>query len=694
MLTPRRHALAALIALLLIAAAGTSGARAEIIEIVPGVTPPPVSLPEAERQRMRALMDRPNIAVISELGPDNGTLVVAIVGKTEPPSVALRFLDVNTGALRPFPDLGLQLSDLPFLEAVRPMVWQSADVLRYVDPGEDQFTIVTLNLSSGASARTAVELPGALVSVAPDLAHVVVRVPDAPVEPGEPLFVEESRLTLVSLADLASVPLGRLPAFWTVQSSHWSADATRVALAVTPDLSEVEARSPHSPSLASEWVRDALGLIPPEQSPFLHGNEVRLYDVTRPEPLRLTLRAADGNGDLFAAVALSPDGRRLVTRMARPARLAGRPYPTYANPDLSYYRVFDAEGEALATIDAPELAAPTFRLTMRFLGHDRLVLTAPLGTDIAAFVSDLSAASPRRLPIPDGAVRPDSLRASGDGRTLFFAFSSVLQPLELFRMSVDGGLPPERITEINAAAAAANRVRVDQVRFGVSTGERAGFLVQPADAPFPPRDAPIVFWQEGGPGFSIPNQFAAEVERPFNLLPNFGIAVLVVPLAGREGLGPDVYRLLAEGRNFGRVDMQEAKEIANQLVERGWARRDQLGISGCSYGGFFASQTPALYPDTFAAANAPCALHDVLTGWHIGWAPAISYLTGATPLDDLQRFLEASPLYNADRIRTPMLLFHGTVDFLPIDITRTFHDVLARNGVEVTLLTFEGSRTG
>ncbi len=104
---------------------------------------------------------------------------------------------------------------------------------------------------------------------------------------------------------------------------------------------------------------------------------------------------------------------------------------------------------------------------------------------------------------------------------------------------------------------------------------------------------------------------ATAVESPFNLLPNFGLAVLIVPLAGREGYGPAFYNRLAEGENFWHVDLAEGAEIVEQVVARGYATREQIGVTDCSYGGYYASQLVALYPHLLAAANPQCALQDL-----------------------------------------------------------------------------------
>jgi dipeptidyl aminopeptidase/acylaminoacyl peptidase len=177
---------------------------------------------------------------------------------------------------------------------------------------------------------------------------------------------------------------------------------------------------------------------------------------------------------------------------------------------------------------------------------------------------------------------------------------------------------------------------------------------------------------------------------PLNLLPNFGLAVLVVPLSGREGFGPDRYRALAGDQTFGQIDVQEGAEIIEQMVQRGWTTANQVGVTGCSYGGYYAAQLTVQFPQWVAAANPQCSLLDTLTEWQLGYASLLSYLMGQTPMEAPAAYLQASPLYNAQAIRTPTLLFHGAEDFLQIDVARNFHDVIELADIPVMLYEFEG----
>jgi len=297
------------------------------------------------------------------------------------------------------------------------------------------------------------------------------------------------------------------------------------------------------------------------------------------------------------------------------------------------------------------------------------------------------------LAMPDGSIQAAVTLRSGDLVFLQHAFD---QPPEVYRMPESGG-EPIAVTSLNAGTAAASADRADRVAFTLDDGtERTGYLVQPEGVAFPPRDIPIVVWQEGGPGGPMVNAWSTVVEAPASLLPNLGQAVLVVPLSGRTGHGAAFHNALYAGDNFGQKDIDEMAEIVAQMIARDWTNPGQVGITGCSYGGYFATQSIVRHPALYAAANPQCSLLDLLDGWNDDIMPLFAWMTGRIPFDAPAEYLADSPVYGADRIRTPLLIFHNPDDSLPIGSAWAIHDQVAANGIPVELISFpdEGHGTG
>lgn len=637
-------------------------------------------LSEGEQATLDTLQSVRLPLVLSEVSPDRSTLVVATLDRLSQTDWRVQFLDLNTGEL-----IDSVVLEYEVFSPILPIQWVDNRTIRFVQ--EELFgpwDLVSLNRDTGIVSHTTVypteQESGEILGAAPDFSHFALRVYEA----------EEDVIYLVSMRSLDRIEVARLPPDLEIQSPSWSADGNRVAF-VTSSVEERELfeRTPFSPNLSDPVNQDALGRMPPTDNLFLQQNEVKVYDLTASEPLLLQLQAENEPAHMLAEAKLNPTGDRLLVKYLEPSQLTGREFPTYLYPQRSYYQVLDLTGNLVATITDPALAGP-LENTGDFIDRDTVLFSSAVETNRHFYTYDVDTASLEPLPLPPGSVDPESWEVSRDGRTLFFTFSSITQPPELFSMPLDGSAAPVQITQLNAEVAAANNVQVNPVSFNTQNGPREGFLVQPAGTSFPPTEVPMVFWQQGGPGFSMVNEFAVEVEMPFNLLPNFGISVLSVPLAGREGFGTELYRLQAEDNNFGQVDIIEGVEIASQVVGERWARRDQLGVSGCSYGGYFAAQAIAQYPNVFAAANPQCSLLDAFTEWQLGYSSLLSYLTGLTPMEAPEYYRQISPLYSAGNITAATMLFHGSADFLQVDMARNFHDVIDNNGHPATLYEFQG----
>ena len=131
------------------------------------------------------------------------------------------------------------------------------------------------------------------------------------------------------------------------------------------------------------------------------------------------------------------------------------------------------------------------------------------------------------------------------------------------------------------------------------------------------------------------------------------------------------------------------------MMQRGWTSRGRVGLTGCSYGGYFTVQNITRHPGVYAAANPQCAFYDMKWFWHEGATVDAAYMEGRTPTDDpTDEYTKDSPIYNASRVRTPTLIFHATEDYLPVAHAIDFHNKVEATGTPVELLTFKGEVHG
>jgi dipeptidyl aminopeptidase/acylaminoacyl peptidase len=440
----------------------------------------------------------------------------------------------------------------------------------------------------------------------------------------------------------------------------------------------------------SDSVQDGLGRLRPAENPFFTSNALDLFSLRGRKVRHVELRPSLADGLYFIDTVWNRDARKFMVQMGHPGTPKGRRYPTYIFGNASTLRFYSAEGKLLDTLARPEVESP-FDLLF-FLSNDEAVVYVPFELSFGFYSYNLRSRELRRLATPPGTIY--QARSTHQSREMVYNFSSFQQPYEMYRIR-SRARAPKRLTNINAAVAATNQTRADLVRFHLEDGVvRKGFLLQPKSARFPPRNVPLIVWQQGGPTATMTQEWAGFVEEPFNLLPNFGFALLVVPLPGRMGFGPRFLDELAARRNFGKVDIDEQAAISRELVDRGYTSRDRLGITGCSYGGYFTSQSITRHPNAYAAANTQCSLLDLFNEFDFGFRPLISYLMGRTPEEDPAEYAKDSPVRNAARVKAPTLIFDGTQDFLPFTISEEFHDAINAAGTPADFYLFEGEGHG
>lgn len=718
-----RWAMAILIAVLILSVTPT---YAEVAEIDPTQAPPP-TLSSEEAARLATLQAIQLPILLSAPSPDDGVVLAAFFG---PQTSSLALIGIADGAQTPVDPGAGEL--FPLTEAV----WLDNQSVAYIaqrfDNEREQPVpiLVTIDRATGAISTADLALPGFPVSLAPDGGRLLVELtpPEGgagdgrqavmrsrfdlavPLQPtpaprGRPFaglghrdpqlraFASQAvSLAILDLRTGALNPLTTLPAGSELGSWAWSPNG-RLAL-VHNRVAATDNRELTQFVLSNKATQDAMGRLDPAQNPFFQNNLIEVFDLAAPGSPPVAAVGAPALGrELIFNVEWSPDGQTLMAQMQRAAQIQGRRFPSFLFSDDTLLRFFDANLAPLGSFDRPELVGP-FTSLARWASPDEVIFTAPRGLDAGAFYYNRRSGELRPLPLPEGAMNPFNWTTTRLSRQMIFPHSSLYTPHELYRISWEGQALA-RLTWANTEAEAVNQVRVNRVEFRLNNGaRREGLLVQPKAAPFPPRNAPIVVWQQGGPGGWMGNQWGSNVEQPFNLLANFGAGVLIVPLQGRDNYGPAFVRELADGRNFGQVDIDEQAAIVRQMIDRGWTSRSKVGITGCSYGGYFTSQSIQRHPELYAAANTQCTWVELIVDFQVVGPLLNGFLQGGSPEDSAPEYVRDSPLYNAARVRTPTLIFHGTEDFQPLELMQSFHDQIAANGVPVRLVTFAGEGHG
>lgn len=511
---------------------------------------------------------------------------------------------------------------------------------------------------------------------------------------------EPSQLLVFDLQTNSSRKLLDLPETALIYGIAFSPDGRRLAFVqnhfVNNGLPLDKNRDRPFESLMALITQDALGWLQPLDNPMHVNSRLLMFDLSGPETLMHALGSADLPVEFlqFANIApvWSPSGERLLVTLNVPATLAGRVWPIYYKPQAAIHLVLDGALQILGHLDEAPLNFPAQPPLRFWLDENQLVFGIIEQADYAFYRYRLD--TTHLTKIAHGGTLQDIVSLPTQNAVMLVRHSAS-EAAELWKLDLTSG-EAWKMSALNAEPTAAADVVAHPVDFTLGNGETfTGYWFAPQTMSWPPRQEQVVFWQAGGPGVPMTNAWGTHVESPLTLLPSFGVNVLMVPLHKRPGASPATWTALADGENFGTIDIDAMAEIAQQLRERGWVSPRGLGISGCSYGGYLSSQSIVRHPDLWAAANPQCSLVDLISEFQIGYGAHIAYLMGATPWDAWPHYIDASPGYHGHRVQTHTLIFHGTQDFLSLGVMENFfYAIQAAGNADARMLRFLGEPHG
>lgn len=107
------------------------------------------------------------------------------------------------------------------------------------------------------------------------------------------------------------------------------------------------------------------------------------------------------------------------------------------------------------------------------------------------------------------------------------------------------------------------------------------------------------------------------------------------------------------------------------LIEKGFVDKDNIGTQGHSWGGYQIAYM-VTKTDIFKAAESGAPVANMISAyggirWQTGLSRQFQYehtqsRIGGTPWDYPQRYVENSPIFNIDKINTPLLIMHNDAD--------------------------------
>ena len=286
-----------------------------------------------------------------------------------------------------------------------------------------------------------------------------------------------------------------------------------------------------------------------------------------------------------------------------------------------------------------------------------------------------------------GKLQKTSVRLNRGSSAIGFVGQNSSQASEVYVSRIDYFFPV-RISHANANSPQHPLGKTEIVHWKSKDGrEIEGLLTYPVGYK-PEEKYPLLLVIHGGPmGVFRQNHIASPSVYPLAAFAAKGYAILRCNVRGSSGYGKE-FRY-ANYKDWGGMDFQDLMTGVDEMIERGIADPQRMGVMGWSYGGFLTSWT-ITQTNRFRAASVGAGVTNLMSFNGTTDIPGfIPDYFGVESWDDLETYRRHSPMFNIKGVTTPTLIQHGVQDRrVPISQGYELYNALKRQKVEVKMVTY------
>jgi dipeptidyl aminopeptidase/acylaminoacyl peptidase len=277
------------------------------------------------------------------------------------------------------------------------------------------------------------------------------------------------------------------------------------------------------------------------------------------------------------------------------------------------------------------------------------------------------------------ATNPASFASSSSGEVVFVGHTATV-PQELWLW--DKKSPARQISRFNESWKQYTLSAPEYYKYKSFDGlEIEAALLKPAGYDGKSK-LPLIAIIHGGPT----GNWSDSIETWGQLLAARGYAVFYPNIRGSSGYGQKFIEL--NRGDWGGADFKDVMTGVNDLVTRGIADPDKLGIGGWSYGGYMA-EWAITQTNIFQAAVSGAGLSNLISEYGTEKRPSYDEWFYGVPYEKPTGFLNSSPFLFLKNARTPTLILQGDADDTdPLGQSQELYRGLKRYGVETELVVY------
>jgi dipeptidyl aminopeptidase/acylaminoacyl peptidase len=216
-----------------------------------------------------------------------------------------------------------------------------------------------------------------------------------------------------------------------------------------------------------------------------------------------------------------------------------------------------------------------------------------------------------------------------------------------------------------------------------------GWILKPHDFD-PSKKYPLIVQIHGGPQTQYGYGFFHEMQ----MLVAQGYVILYTNPRGSCGYGYE-FALAVRG-DWGEKAAIDIMNGVDALVQQGYIDEQRMGVTGGSYGGYMTNWLIG-HTDRFKVAITDRCVSNLATMFgvsDVGWDLGYDNLD-TTPWEDLEKYMNMSPIKYVQNIHTPLLIIHSENDLrCGIEQAEQLFTALKWMGREVKFVRFEGQSHG
>lgn len=184
--------------------------------------------------------------------------------------------------------------------------------------------------------------------------------------------------------------------------------------------------------------------------------------------------------------------------------------------------------------------------------------------------------------------------------------------------------------------------------------------------------APMLVFVHGG----VHGRLTANYAHIFREALERGYVIVSPEYRGSIGHGSDLYNQI----DYGGAELDDTHDARNWAVENlPFVDANRVGIFGWSHGGFHTLMNILQWPDDYKVAYAGVPVSDLIARMGYsgqGYRDTFEGFIGGQPEDDVMEFRRRSPVYHAEKLRTPLLI-HTTTNDEDVKVLEVEHMIAA-----------------